>query len=45
VREVIFFKRPVYVQALRELAPLAHPRGVPPYPDWWEPSFDAPAIA
>ncbi|MCB1624812.1 MAG: RNA pyrophosphohydrolase [Pseudomonadales bacterium] len=36
VREVIFFKRPVYVQALHELAPLAHPAGPPPYPEWWE---------
>ena len=36
VREVIYFKRPVYVRALQELAPLAHPGGgVPPYPAWW----------
>ncbi len=43
VREVIFFKRPVYVKALHELAPLAHPRGAPPYPAWWEPGFAASA--
>ena len=35
VREVIYFKRPVYVRALQELAPLANPAGVPPYPAWW----------
>jgi putative (di)nucleoside polyphosphate hydrolase len=36
VREVIYFKRPVYVRALTELAPLAFPRGKqPPFPDWW----------
>jgi putative (di)nucleoside polyphosphate hydrolase len=36
VREVIYFKRPVYVRALQELGPLAHPGGVvPAYPDWW----------
>ena len=37
VREVIYFKRPVYVRALTELASLAFPRGKqPPFPDWWE---------
>jgi putative (di)nucleoside polyphosphate hydrolase len=35
VREVIFFKRPVYVQMLTELAPLAFPQGVPRFPPWW----------
>jgi putative (di)nucleoside polyphosphate hydrolase len=35
VREVIYFKRPVYVRALQELAPMACPDGVPPYPVWW----------
>ena len=36
VREVIYFKRPVYVRALTELAPLAFPRGKEPAkPDWW----------
>jgi len=36
VREVIYFKRSVYVRALTELAPLAFPGGPPPFPDWWE---------
>ncbi len=35
VKEVIYFKRPVYVKALHELAPLARPDGLPPYPTWW----------
>jgi putative (di)nucleoside polyphosphate hydrolase len=35
VKEVIYFKRPVYVKALHELAPLARPSGLPPYPAWW----------
>ncbi len=36
VREVIYFKRPVYVRALTELAGLAFPRGKqPPLPSWW----------
>jgi putative (di)nucleoside polyphosphate hydrolase len=36
VREVIYFKRPVYVRALTELASLAFPRGKePPFPPWW----------
>jgi putative (di)nucleoside polyphosphate hydrolase len=35
VKEVIYFKRPVYVRALHELAPLARPAGLPPYPSWW----------
>lgn len=37
VREVIYFKRPVYIRALQELAPLAFPRGKqPPFPPWWD---------
>lgn len=37
VREVIFFKRPVYASALTELASLAFPAGQsPPLPDWWD---------
>jgi putative (di)nucleoside polyphosphate hydrolase len=36
VREVIYFKRPVYVSALEELAPVAFPQGVPGLPGWWE---------
>ena len=36
MREVIYFKRAVYMRALTELAPLAFPRGkLPPYPEWW----------
>ena len=35
VREVIHFKRPVYVQALTELAPIAFPQGAPAAPAWW----------
>jgi len=35
VKEVIYFKRPVYVRALRELGPLAFPCGPPPPPSWW----------
>jgi len=35
VREIIYFKRPVYVQALTELAPLAFPAGAPELPSWW----------
>jgi putative (di)nucleoside polyphosphate hydrolase len=35
VKEVIYFKRPVYVRALHELAPLARPEGLPAYPGWW----------
>lgn len=35
VREVIYFKRAVYVRALTELALQAFPAGPPPFPDWW----------
>jgi putative (di)nucleoside polyphosphate hydrolase len=35
VREVIYFKRSVYVRALTELAAFAFPAGPPPYPEWW----------
>jgi putative (di)nucleoside polyphosphate hydrolase len=36
VKEVVYFKRPVYVRALKELAPLAFPdAGPPPPPNWW----------
>lgn len=36
VKEVVYFKRPVYVRALHELAPLAFPEaGPPPPPAWW----------
>ena len=37
VKEVIYFKRPVYARALTELAGVAFPRGKePPQPEWWE---------
>lgn len=36
VKEVVYFKRHVYVRALRELGPLAFPdAGPPPPPSWW----------
>jgi putative (di)nucleoside polyphosphate hydrolase len=35
IREVIYFKRAVYSQALHELGTLAFPQGLPPYPAWW----------
>lgn len=34
VREVIYFKRAVYVKALEELAPIAFPQGAPAAPAW-----------
>ena len=36
VREVIYFKRPVYVRMLTELASTAFPGGAPPLPEWWQ---------
>src|SRR5262249_4917158 len=45
VREVIYFKRPVYQRALIELAPLAFPNGVPSLPSWWDEMSDAPGQA
>ncbi|MDG2155703.1 MAG: RNA pyrophosphohydrolase [Gammaproteobacteria bacterium] len=35
VKEVIYFKRRVYVYALNELGPLLFPDGPPPQPLWW----------
>jgi putative (di)nucleoside polyphosphate hydrolase len=35
VKDVIYFKRKVYVQALHSLAPALFPDGVPPQPGWW----------
>ena len=35
VREVIYFKRPVYTRALHELGAAAYPGGLPVYPLWW----------
>jgi putative (di)nucleoside polyphosphate hydrolase len=42
VREVIYFKRPVYIKALTELAGTVFPQGGPPYPDWWQQVTAAP---
>src|SRR5207302_965752 len=36
VREVIYFKRPVYARALEELSSLAFPQGRPALPAWWD---------
>ncbi len=36
VKEVIYFKRQVYMQALHELAPILFPDGAPPRPSWWD---------
>ena len=36
VREVIYFKRPVYVRMLTELAPVAFSGQAPPKPEWWD---------
>jgi putative (di)nucleoside polyphosphate hydrolase len=35
VNEVIYFKRRVYVRALRELGSSVHPDGLPAQPRWW----------
>ena len=35
VKEVIYFKRRVYAQALHELGPHLYPEGLPPQPRWW----------
>ncbi|HJP05306.1 MAG: RNA pyrophosphohydrolase [Gammaproteobacteria bacterium] len=35
VKEVIYFKRQVYVTALEELAPLLFSENAPPQPRWW----------
>ena len=35
VKEVIYFKRRVYAQALHELGPHLYPDGLPPQPRWW----------
>jgi len=43
VKEVIYFKRRVYVQALTELGPLAFPEhGPPPQPVWWPRRWQGP---
>jgi len=35
VKEVVYFKRQVYVHALSELAPLLFEDEIPPQPSWW----------
>jgi len=35
VREVVYFKRRVYVRALQTLGKHMFADGLPPYPDWW----------
>ena len=48
MREVIYFKRPVYARALTELAGRAFPEGEsPPLPAWWDKVMarDGPAAA
>jgi putative (di)nucleoside polyphosphate hydrolase len=35
VREVVYFKRRVYVRALHDLGGVLFPQGLPPYPEWW----------
>jgi putative (di)nucleoside polyphosphate hydrolase len=35
VREVVYFKRRVYLRALHDLGRLMFPEGLPPYPEWW----------
>jgi putative (di)nucleoside polyphosphate hydrolase len=35
VREVVYFKRRVYVRALHDLGKHVFPGGLPPYPEWW----------
>lgn len=40
VKEVIYFKREVYVQALHELGPALFADDVPPHPSWWPEEWD-----
>ena len=35
VREVVYFKRRVYVRALESLGKYLFPDGLPPHPEWW----------
>jgi len=41
VKEVIYFKRGVYISALEELAPLLFAESVPPQPRWWPDGWSA----
>ena len=45
VKEVVYFKRRVYVRALHELGKLLFPDGLPPYPNWWVELEKAPKTA
>lgn len=45
VREVIFFKRAVYVRALEELGQHAFKEGPPPLPEWWQEEKNLRALA
>jgi putative (di)nucleoside polyphosphate hydrolase len=45
IREVIYFKRPVYTRALHELGRSAFPQGLPAYPDWWQRQSQPAAVA
>jgi putative (di)nucleoside polyphosphate hydrolase len=45
VREVVYFKRRVYVRALHDLGKLVFPQDLPPYPDWWDTLEARPAKA
>jgi len=41
VKEVIYFKRQVYVSALVELAPVLFADDIPPQPHWWPKQWSA----
>ena len=41
VKEVIYFKRGVYISALKELAPLLFAESIPPQPRWWPDDWNA----
>ncbi len=43
VREVVYFKRPIYTRVLHELGALVFPQGLPPYPSWWAEAPRGPA--
>lgn len=43
VREVVYFKRRVYIRALHDLGRLIYPDGLPPYPAWWPEQAATPA--
>ncbi len=45
VKDVIFFKRAVYVRALEELGQHAFSDGPPPLPEWWQDEKNLRALA